>query len=150
VSILGHDDGGKASGQTQRVTIEHNLFTDSPLGFLIGNGVAADLTIQNNTLPGIKGTFLVFYDELTPPRVKTPLTFVENVMAQGEYGINAGSFSYPFDPIVTFVKFTGNLIEQHPARQIRIPDGNTWVPAGGLAALLDPKTLKLLAGTAGY
>jgi hypothetical protein len=150
VSILGHDDGGKASGQTQRLLIEHNLFTDSPSGFLIGNGVAADLTIKNNTLPGIKGTFLVFYDELTPPRVKTSLTFVDNVLAQGEYGMNAGDYPYPFEPLVTFVKFTGNVIEQHPARQIRVPDGNTWVPAGGLAALLDPKTLKLLSGTAGY
>jgi hypothetical protein len=148
VSILGRD--ANPSGQTAKILIERNLFTDSPGGFIIGNGVSADLTIRHNTLPAIRTTFLAFHDSQTPPAVKTPLTFTNNVVAQGEYGMNAGDYPYPFDPLVTFTAFTGNVIEKHPARQIKIPPGNTWVEAGALKALLDPLTFKMLNGSAGY
>ena len=148
VNILGRDTK-HPSAQTQRILIEHNLFIDSPQGFLIQNGVAADLTIRRNTLPGIRGNFLAFADSQTPPRVVTPLTFVDNVLRHGEYGLNAGSHAFP--AIVTWVAFRGNVIERDPRRMARdIPPGQTWVEPGQLATLLDPVTLKLTSGTAGY
>jgi len=148
VSILGRDSN--PSEQTQRILIEHNLFSDSPNGFIIGNGVASDLTIRRNTLPAITGNFLAFHDAKHPPLVVTPLTFTDNVVRQGEYGMNAGDYPYPFTPIVTFTQFTGNLIEKHPARQIKVPAGNTWVETGQFTTVLEPGTFKLLSGTAGY
>ena len=149
VNILGRDTN-HLSGQTTKILIEHNLFTDSPSGFLIQNGVAADLTIRRNTLPAIRGTFLAFADSATPPRVITPLTFVDNVFKHGEYGMNAGDYPYPFAPIVTFQAFTGNVIERDSRRQVKTPPGQTWVEPGALATLLDPTTFKLKIGTAGY
>lgn len=155
LSILGRDNN-HPSGQTRRILVEHNLFTDSPRGVIVTNGVADDLTIRRNTFPGIAGTFLAFGDGVTSSPVVTPLTFTHNVFKHGEYGMNAGSFGFP--QVVTFKAFTGNVIERDPRRsvfgpkpeQIPTPAGNTWVEPGQLASLLDPTTLQLKTGTAGY
>jgi hypothetical protein len=143
VSILGADSPNQ-SQQTRRITVENNLFLESPRGFLIGNGVAESLVIRHNTMPDITGTFLAFYDTRTTP-VTTPLTFVDNVLKQGEYGINNNdSRTY------RVVEFAGNVIELHPDRTVCGPAaGNLRVPYGSLDALLDPTTYKLLSGTAG-
>jgi hypothetical protein len=72
---------------------------------------------------------------------------------QGEYGVSGTNLSSGLPTLTAYTKllaFTDNLIEKNPARTNLLPPGNTWVEPGALATLLDPKTLKLLAGTAGY
>ena len=151
VSILGADDAF-ASQQMQTVTIEGNLFRESPNGFRIGNGVATALTIRHNTLPAVQSNFLQFYDT-RPTLMVSPFTFVANVVLQGEYGVSGTNLGSGLPTLTAYTKllaFTDNIIEKNPARTNLLPPGNTWVEPGALATLLDPKTLKLLAGTAGY
>lgn len=151
VSLLGADDA-KPSQQTQTVLIEGNLFRESPNGFRIGNGVATALTIRHNTLPAILLNYVQFYDT-RPTIVVSPFTFVANVVRQGEYGVsgtNLGPGLPTLNAYTTLLAFTDNVIEKHPDRQNVLPPGNTWVEPGALAALLDPKTMRLLNGTAGW
>jgi len=151
VSILGLDTN-HPSQQTQRVLIEGNLFTDSPGGFAIGNGVATDLTIRRNTLPAVSGNLLKFDDTHTP-HLMTPLTFTGNVAKGGAYGVSALGLTIglpALQALATLVNFSGNIIEKTAERTIAWPAGNTLIEPGALAALLDPTTFKLLAGTAGY
>ena len=161
VSILGSDDL-QSSQQTRSITVEHNLFSDSPSGFLIGNGVADPLVIRNNTMPAVTGTFLKFYDTRSdegPAAVVTPLTFVENIQKTGEYGITGTGTpcgTSTVDNYTTIVEWTGNVTEMTDQREISMPNPgeNHVLPAGGLAQVLDPATFKLLPGTpygnAGY
>lgn len=151
VGILGTDDN-YASGQAARILIEGNLFTDSPNGIKVGNGVLESLVIRHNTLPKVTGSFLQFYDTRQAP-VRSPFTFSDNVVAQGAYGVsgtNTGVGLNTLNVYTNLVAFTGNVIEKNPERQAPLPPGNTWVDIGGLAALLDPTTLKVKTGTAGY
>lgn len=150
ISILGFDNNFP-SQQTLTVTIEHNLFTDSPGGFRIGNGVAGTLTIRNNTLPAITTNFLSAYDSRTVP-VLSPLTFTANVVKSGSYGITAACCAVgtaTLNGAFRLVAFTDNVIGKSAERGIPYPTGNTLVEPGAFAALLNP-TFKLLTGTAGY
>jgi len=151
VGILGFDNN-YPSQQTQMILIEHNLFTDSPNGFKVGNGVAMDLTIRQNTLPAIVTNLLQFYDERAVP-VKSPLTFAGNVAKGGAYGVagtNLGVGLPALNGFTTLVNFTGNILEKTAERGIPWPLGNTLVEPGQLATLLDTTTLKVKSGTAGY
>lgn len=163
VNILGYDDDPKApvSQQTQRITIDRNLFADNPLGIQVANGVAGLLTITNNTFPKIStvtdsnGKFLSFTSS-TGHKVTTPLVFSRNVTRMGNYGITGDGSTGPGLPsllaMARVTEWNGNLIEASAARTVPLPSGvgNTLVPAGGLAALLNPTTWKLLSGAAGY
>jgi hypothetical protein len=151
VSILGSDDTSP-SQQTQTVSIVANLFSDSPGGLKLGNGVATALVVDHNTLPAIGGNFLSFYDTRATP-VKTPLTFTNNVTKSGNYGISSAAYVVGTPTLMGWTSgltFTGNVIELTGQRTIAYPAGNQLVAPGGLAALLDPVTFKLLGGTAGY
>lgn len=153
VNVLGRDDSGP-SGQLRRLVIDRNLFPESPNGFQILNGVADALIITNNTLPRISGKFLSFGYSGTAARVITPITFARNVLRTGDYGItgdgSTGVGLPSLTPNATIVDFSGNVIEMTDQRTITLPPGNQIVKFGGLAALLNPTTLKLLSGTAGY
>jgi len=163
VSILGSDNNFP-SQQTRSLTFEHNLFVDCPYGFLIGNGVTLALIIRNNTLPAIKNSFLQFNDSRadgTPnPPTKSPITFTENIVKAGEYGISGTNQTVgkpALDYYTTTVEWRGNVIEksaQRPWIAFPNPETNFLLEVGGLAKILDPTTFKLLPGTpygtAGY
>jgi hypothetical protein len=147
VNVLGTDNNAPTQ-PTARITIERNLFQDSPKGILVSYGVTGYLRVLNNTLPGVRWNLLTF----TSTTVKTPLTFTGNVAKSGEYGIN-GDDTAPGSPTLSahaiLEAFTGNVIEKTPARRIEWPSGNTLVDPGGLAALLDGQ-FRYRAGGAGY
>jgi hypothetical protein len=127
VSVLGADDE-YASGQLHTLTIHHNLFTDSPNGIRIGNGVDRALQIFNNTIPAVTNNFLQFYDTRKTV-VQSPFTFRDNVTPQGAYGISGDGTSPgtpTLDKFCTAVDFNGNYLERHPERQIPLPGENTW------------------------
>jgi hypothetical protein len=90
-----------------------------------------------------------------PTKVMTPLTYSRNVARGGEWGITGdgnATFGLPsLTQFATVVEWNGNILE-HGARAWTYPagTGNVYVSPGGLAALLDPKTFKLLSGVAGY
>ena len=155
VSILGNDDE-RDSQQTRRITIDRNLFADSPMGVQVINGVSEALIITNNTFPKVTGKFLQFGHSSNRPKVMTPLTYSHNVTRAGEYGIAGnGEVAMGLPSLrqyATVVEWNGNIIEHGAERKWTYPEGkgNKLVAAGGLAALLDPKTFKLRSGTAGY
>jgi hypothetical protein len=144
ISVLGMDDV-HPSQQTQTLSIDHNLFTDSPNGVKIGNGVARQLTMLNNTLPAVASNFLTFYDSRKSV-VKSPFAFRDNVTKQGAYGIS-GDGTAPgtpaLDKFCTNVDFNGNYLERHPARQIPVPGENTWFDE----LPIDPVTFKVTDGS---
>jgi hypothetical protein len=146
VSVLGSDDE-HPSQQTQTLTVDHNLFEDSPNGIRILNGVATALQVFNNTIPKVKNNFLQFSDGRKPP-VKSPFTFRDNVTPQGAYGIS-GDNTTPGTPTLDKycapVDFNGNYLEHHPAREIPVPGENTWFNEGELP--LDPNTYKVTDGS---
>jgi hypothetical protein len=157
VSILGSDNE-HPSQQTLTVRIVGNLFTDSPSGIIVGNGVASELVIDHNTMPAIAGTnskFLTFYDSRSS-RVISPLQFTNNVVRSGDYGIQSAEFGLgllTLNGYSTLRSFVGNVIEQSAREAINYrPDlyPNEIVAAGQLLARLDPATFTLLSGTAGY
>jgi hypothetical protein len=152
VSILGLDDE-HPSVQASSIELAHNLFADSPSGVKVGNGVAGFLKVLYNTMPAIKGTFLSFYTSGSFGKVQTPITVQGNVTKSGAYGIMGDGSTGPGTPslaLTSVVAFAGNVIEKSADRGIPYPAGNTLVPVGGLAALIDPSTFKLLTGDAGY
>jgi len=153
VNVLGLDDSGP-SGQLRRLVIDHNLFAESPNGIQVINGVADALVVTNNTLPRIAGKFLSFSKASGAAKVLTPITFARNVLRTGEYGIMGDGSTGPglasLTSYATVVDFSGNVIEMTDKRTIALPAGNQIVPFGGLAALLNPSTFKLLTGAAGY
>jgi hypothetical protein len=128
ISVLGRDDE-HPSQQTQSLTIDHNLFTDSPNGIRILNGVAKSLQMFNNTIPKVKSNFLQFSDDKKPP-VKSPLTFRDNVTKQGSYGISGDGTTAngtpTLDKFCTAIDFNGNYLETDPARPCPVPGENTW------------------------
>jgi hypothetical protein len=156
VNILGYDDSA-ASQQTQRITIDHNLFADAPGGIMVINGVQQALVVTNNTMPGVKGRFLQWDKSSNRPKVMTPLTFSRNVLHAGEYGImgdgSTGPGTASLLSYATLVEWNGNVIEHDKARTVSYPTtgtGNVLLAPGALAALLDPVTFKLRSGVAGY
>jgi hypothetical protein len=154
VNILGNDDVAP-SQQTQKITITGNLFADAPGGIQVINGVQAALVVTDNSFLGVTGKFLQ-WDKSNRPKVMTPLTFSRNVVRAGQYGIMGDGSTGPGLPSLlayaTVTEWNGNVIEHNPARTLSYPagTGNTLLQPGALASLLDPKTLKLLSGAAGY
>lgn len=154
VEILGYDDEKEPSLQTQFITLENNLFADTPYGVEVINGVSRGLTVRRNTFAGIKKNFLTFdHSENQPVPVRTRLAYVENVARSGVYGITAAETA-PGTPTLELwtpgYTFNGNLIELTGARTIPYPTGNRLQAPGTLAALLDPATLELLDKTLPY
>ena len=162
VSILGWDNNPGGSQQSQRMLFEHNLFADAPIGFSIQNGVAKALGIQNNTMPLVKSSFLILSDtraDKTSPNpnwdlaVKSPLMFTKNVVASGAYGISGTDSGVGVPALSHYTEvmsFVENVIEKSAQRGIPYPTGNRLVEPGQLMPLLDPDTLKMLDGSAGY
>lgn len=167
VNILGWDNN-YSSQQTKSVTIEHNLFTDSPFGIIVGNGVAENLYIRNNTMPAIRNSFLTFSDTRYikgPPMdfskvVKSPITFMENIVKSGQYGIAATDLGVGMPSLTaytTMVSWMGNVIEKSAERPGIVypnPSQNYLLEVGEVDKILDPTTFKLKPGTpygnAGY
>jgi hypothetical protein len=155
ISILGSDDE-RPSQQTRKITIDRNLFADSPMGVQVINGVSEALIITNNTFPKVTNKFFQFDSSSGRPKVITPLTYSRNVTRAGEYGIAGdGAVAMGLPSLLQFatvVEWNGNVIEHGAGRRWTYPSGtgNKLLAPGGLAPLLDPKTFKLLSGTAGY
>jgi hypothetical protein len=147
VNILGSDNNAPTQ-PTTRITIERNLFQDSPKGVLVSYGVTGYLRVLNNTLPAVRWNLLTFANTV----VKTPLTFTGNVAKSGEYGVS-GDDTAPGSPTLSahaiVQAFTGNVIERTPARTITWPAGNTLLDPGALATFLDAQ-FKYKNGRAGY
>lgn len=154
VNILG-SDYTHPSGQTTRLTIDHNLFLGTLAGGVqILNGVTEALILTHNTFPSVD-TKLLSFSQLNGPVVTTPLTFVANVAQAGAYGITGDGTGVGLPTLATYTRVVAwdeNLIEHHPDRTLSYPGGtgNTYVAPGGLASLLHPTTFKVLSGTKGY
>lgn len=145
-------DNINPSQTTNKITIDHNLFAQSPKGVQVLGALPIGLIITNNTFPSIAGQFLSFSNSTG---ILTPLTFSRNVTKSGDYGVTGvgtGAGTPSLTPNVQLVEWNGNVIEKSAARSIPYPTGtgNVLVAPGGLAALLNPMTYKLLSGTAGY
>jgi len=162
VSILGSDNN-YPSQQSQTMRFEHNLFSDSPIGFAIGNGVATALVIRNNTLPLVTVKFLDFNDTRSdgshPPdlskAVQTPLTFVENIVRAGAYGITGTDQTIGVPALNAYsdvVDWRGNVIEksaERPGIAFPNPSENYLVECGALETILEPApSYKLKPGQA--
>jgi hypothetical protein len=147
VNILGTDNNAPTQ-PTARVTIEHNLFQDSPKGILVSYGVTGYLRVVNNTLPEVRWNLLMFSNTV----VKTPLTFTGNVAKSGKYGVS-GDNTAPGEPTLAahtvLQAFEGNVIEKTTARSIKWPGHNTLLDPGALASVLDSR-FKYKSGTAGF
>lgn len=151
VAILGSDDVAP-SLQTKGITIERNVWRDCRSGLKIVNGVVDGLIVRNNTMPLIKGNFLSFFDT-REDKVLTKLVFVNNVVSSGAYGISSADFVVGVPTLNAWAPgavFVDNVIELSGERTIQYPLGNRVVTPGGLLPLLNPTSLKLLDGTAGY
>jgi hypothetical protein len=151
LNILGSDNN-YPSIQAQTLLVEHNLFVDASNGIRVSRGVATALIVRQNTWPAIGGSLLQFESPSVIAPL-TPLTFTANVARSGAYGITLSNTTVGLPSLmasVTLVDWSGNIIEKTAARTIKWPAGTTLVEPGGLAALLDPTTYKLLAGGAGY
>jgi hypothetical protein len=137
VSILGRDDE-HPSGQTARVTIEHNLFEDARNGIRVVGGVDGGLTVRRNTFPAIAHNWFAFSG--TGPL--TPLTVTGNVTRSGSYGISGDGSTTVGAPSLKLTKvmaFSGNVIERTAERNVAWPDGNKLLAPGELGKLLDQK-----------
>lgn len=167
VSILGWDNNPGGSQQSQTMLIEHNLFSDSPIGIIVGNGVARALGIRNNTMPVVKNAFLQFYDTRVDAAsdqtlaVRSPITFVENVAKAGQYGITGTNLAVGTPALLgyaTVVDWRGNVIEksvERPGLAFPNPSANFLVDAGAFATILEPApSFKMKSGqpfgNAGY
>lgn len=151
VNILGKDDAAP-SVQTRRITLDQNLFQDSPHGIQVIGGVSEMLTVTNNTFPGITGR-IFSWSHGGKPLVMTPVTFSRNVAKAGAYFATGDGTTVGLPSMVaysTVVEWNENIIESKASLSYPAGTGNTIVPVGGLAALLNPTTFKLLTGTAGY
>jgi hypothetical protein len=138
ISILGMDNNAP-SRQTANISIEGNLFLDSPKGIQT-QGVAGHLRIVNNSFLGIRTVVVNFVSPTVAgsvPLVATvpiPLTMTGNVIRAGIYGLlgqSGGLATYTVSPVIT-----GNVVETGTQRTIW-PTGNTLLANGTLAALLD-------------
>jgi len=130
VNILGHDDGGRASAQTQRITIEDNLFEDSPGGVQVGSGVTDKLIIRHNTWPKNVGTFVGFVNS----SIKTGCFFDNNA---GQYGVYNYFLSGVGDSLLALnaacnpgYSSTGNVFVKMHTHAVTWPPGNTIFPIG--------------------
>ena len=136
INILLQDDSGRATKQTARLIFEHNLFVDAISGLQVLGGVLDYLKFNNNTLPGLKNSF--WTSDTT--KVKTPFECTNNVFASSYYGAiasgqNASTPKAVFEAVCSPLNFTGNIIQNDKSRVW--PDGNTLIPAGSFATVLD-------------
>lgn len=158
VNVLGTDNERdsntglrKFSQQTKKLTISYNLFAGSTTAYQILGGVSESLVIDHNTTPHVTAKVFSFDRVADTPDVLTPLTFTNNVTLPGSYGAtgNGTTIGLPtLQAFTTIAAWSGNIIEAEP--YVTWPAGQTVIPKGSLLGLLDPKTFKLLSGTAGY
>ena len=150
VNVQGTDNE-HPSGQIEVLKLDHNLFSGSTAGFQILGGVSKSLIIDHNTLPNITARVFSFDRIAGQPNMLTPLTFTQNVVRSGSYGVTGdGSTAAGLPSLLAFATLTewsGNIIEA--TAPVKWPARQTTVPAGALATLLDGK-FKLKSGTAGY
>jgi len=148
VNILGTDNEAP-SQQTARITIEGNLFQDSPNGVLINRGVAESLKLVANTFPATRGSLLQFAGRAAPG---TPLVVERLVAKSGDYGISGDGTKVGVPTLAAYtasLQWTGNVIEKTAARSIEWPRGTTLLAPGGLASLLDAE-FHYVRGHAGW
>jgi hypothetical protein len=151
INIQGTDNE-QPSQQTDRVAIDHNLFRGSAALLQVLGGVSKALVVDHNTAPQITTKLLSFDRIAGRPDMVTPLTFTQNVVRTGTYGVTGdGSQGFGLPSLLAYCSLTdwfGNILEA--TATWTWPVGQTTVPKGSLATLLDPLTFKLLNGTAGY
>ena len=157
-NILGLDDtivDGRlvTSQQTRRLTIDRCYFPDARSGFMVAGGVTDALTITRCTLPSIRWN-LTYFRRSRNHRVMTPFTFVENVAAQGEYGLNGESTLTGIPALEAWAspyEVARNVIERPPTGTHKWPAGvgNRLVDNGTLAGLLEADGC-LIDRTAGH
>jgi hypothetical protein len=148
ITILGRDNRAP-TGQTARVTIEHNLFADATGGIKVTGGVADALVVRRNTFPAITSNWFLF----SGSGPKTPLTVVGNVARSGAYGIAGDGTAVGVPSLERFaavVAFNGNVIERTAERRIPWPSGNTLLEPGALKTTLQPETFKHPDAGTGY
>jgi hypothetical protein len=142
-------DNNFPSGMLTNVTYEGNLFLGSNAGIQVNNGVSGDLKIVGNTMPNTTWAMISFNGPVPAAGAGSPcrpnLTWTNNVMRSGRYGINSENGGGQGTPTITAyttpVDLKGNVVEQGNGTTFfwqRLPSGNTLLDTpGALVPLLD-------------
>jgi hypothetical protein len=153
VSIL-LEDNNAPSQRTEDITIEGNLFEDSPKGIQIVRGLVGQLRVTNNTWPKMKWNLMAFDGDYATTWVKPVLVFRDNVTYSGAYGVSGKNTSPGVPTLDAFMvkpyDFTGNIIEKTELRTIPWPPNNTLLAPGTLAAKLSADYKYLPDSSKGY
>ncbi len=142
VQTLGTDNNFP-SGRLTNLTFEGNLFLGAA-GITNSGGYDGELIVKNNTMPAITKAVMTFNGATPPVGAGSPgrpnFTFTRNVIKSGSFSINSqaggGQGTPTINSYTTPVLTSGNVIEENLGWG-RWPSGNTLLPVGGLAPLLD-------------
>jgi hypothetical protein len=134
VNILGTDNENGVSGQTKNIYLLNNMFTGSNALIQVLGGVEGTLTLDGNEARSITKRVFSFDRIAGKSPTVTPLTFTNNIVKSGLYGVTGdGSTSIGLPSLMAFcslVEWSGNTIEA--TAQISWPAGQTTVPPGTL------------------
>jgi hypothetical protein len=136
--ILGHDDSvGYVSVQAVNLVVSNNLCESVTGGVMLAAGPQPS-SFTHNTFLGISNTFLSM-----PAVVNTGLTFSNNVMQGGLYGIAGnGTMAMGMASLnqgAPGAVLLGNVIDGNTQRTVQYPPGNYPLAAGVLPTLLGPQ-----------
>lgn len=133
VSILGHDDGGRASQQTQIFHVTNCCFEDSTLMFKINHAVANMLTVDHCTCAGDTNGPVISFNDVS---VLTGLTFTHNAAQQGVYGVFSNGVSAVCIPALNGSCYTytvtNNVFGRNKTQSVTWPAGNTTIASPGI------------------
>ena len=137
LSVLGLDDRpGVASVQGVNLVVTNNLFVGVNGGVMIASTLRPS-TFAHNTMLGIQNAFLSM-----PEALNHGLTFINNVVAGGPYGIAGNGKAAMGLPSLNQgapgAVMRANVIEGNVQRTVPYPAGNYALPSGGLAKVLGP------------
>ncbi len=133
ISVLGYD-APNVSGQTNNVTIRHNLFygITSGLGgtgwFMLIGDKPRDVVIDHNTIDYDGTTAVYAYGgSATAPQAITGFRFTNNALRHNLYGINGASSSFGNAALAAY--FPGSVVQKNwfqGGSASRYPAGNLF------------------------
>ena len=137
MSVLGLDDRpGVASVQGVNLSVTNNLFLNVNGGIMLASAPRPS-TFAHNTILGVRNTFLSMPAALNPG-----LTFSNNVVAGGSYGIAGNGKEGMGMPSLRQgapdAVMVANVIDGNTERTVPYPPGNYPLAPGALAKRLGP------------
>jgi hypothetical protein len=133
ISVLGYDSPN-ISGQTNNVTIRHNLFYDVTTGlggagwFMLIGDEPRDVVVDHNTIDYDGTTAVYAYGgTAAAPRAMTGFRFTNNALRHNQYGINGASSSSGNAALSAY--FPGSIVQKNwfqGGTASRYPAGNLF------------------------